>query len=148
MQPLLIVTGSVTGTSESVGRYLKKHLSRDFDVEINDAPTVENVANYRDQKVIFCFSNTGQGELPETLRPFHQELMQKKSGLEGVEYWLINLGDRHFTTYGQSGRTLDAALQRCGAQRKADILLLDVFRDRYPAKVSFAWFMNQLQVNP
>ncbi|GEM_PF-2660316 len=148
MQPLLIVSGSVTGTSASVSRYLKKCLSRDFSVEINESPTIKDVASYKDYKVVFCFSNTGHGELPESLRPFHQELMKEKSGLDGVKYWLINLGDRHFTTYGQSGRTLDAALQRCGAQRKSDILLLDVFADKYPAKVSFAWFMKQLQLDP
>ncbi|MEM0912275.1 MAG: flavodoxin domain-containing protein [Pseudomonadota bacterium] len=148
MQPLLIVTGSVTGTAASVGRYLKKSLSRDFDVAINCAPTIKDVAEYRDYKTIFCFSNTGHGELPESLRPFHQELTREHSGLDGVNYWLINLGDRHFTTYGKSGRTLDAALQRCSAHRKADILLLDVFKDIYPAKVSFAWFMKQLEINP
>ena len=148
MQPLLIVTGSVTGTSSSVGRYLKKSLSRDFAVEITDSPTIQDIASYRDDKIVFCFSNTGHGELPESLRPFHQELMQRKAGLEGVNYWLINLGDRHFTTFGQSGRTLDAALHRCGATRKSDILLLDVFKDIYPAKVSFAWFMKQLEIDP
>jgi len=145
MQPLLIVSGTVTGTAASVSRYIKKCLTDNFAVEITENPTIDLVTRFRDHKIVFCFSNTGEGELPETLRPFHGELIKSKAGLDGINYWLINLGDRQFTTFGQSGRTLDAALQRCGAKRKSDILLLDVFQDVYPAKVSSAWLMQQLE---
>ena len=68
------------------------------------------------REVLFIVSTCREGDAPDNAQAFVDGLMSATSGLHGLRYGLLALGDRSYAHYCAFGRRLDAWLHACGAQ--------------------------------
>jgi flavodoxin len=147
MQTMHIVVGTVTGTAQSVASYIRKQLSGSFAIQLHEYPDLNDITIKPNQLIVFCVSNTGDGELPPSMRKVYVQLTEHEHDMSGHEYLLINFGDRSFRSYGKSGKILDSALKACGAKALDSRLTLDAMQDRYPRQDSLKWLKEKLEAH-
>lgn len=122
-----VLYGTVTGNAEEIARriyielpskeYLQQGMLRNLadyaDIPAFSKPTLSsNVYN------IIVVSTTGDGDPPETIRPF-MRLIRKKdpTKLQGLQYAILALGDTNYENFCNTGKRIDNALPKLGATR-------------------------------
>ncbi|MEM1190150.1 MAG: flavodoxin domain-containing protein [Pseudomonadota bacterium] len=141
---LLIIVGSVMGTSEGVAHFLARELTDKFQPEVSLNADVNDLTRDPDELLLFCTSNTGCGDLPDNIMPLYLKLLSEPPNIAGRRYALINLGDSTYPTFGEAGMTLNAALEDIGAVPIAEPLVIDASVDRYPQKIALDWLREIL----
>lgn len=69
------------------------------------------------RRALVVASTFGEGEPPDTARPFARRLAsQPGAALQHLRYGILALGDRHYTAFCGFGHVLDHGLQTLGAQ--------------------------------
>ena len=69
------------------------------------------------RRALLVASTFGEGEPPDTARPFARRLAsQPGAALQHLRYGILALGDRHYTAFCGFGHVLDHGLQTLGAQ--------------------------------
>lgn len=81
----------------------------------------------QDGFAVFVSATHGEGDPPDAARKFF-ELMkaEKATDLSKLQYAVLGLGDRAYVQFCQAAVEIDTHMQRLGAKRFADTLLLDV----------------------
>lgn len=126
--PIWIVYASQTGQAEAIAKQTAQtlgaggrpiHLCR-----IEDNWQAE-VAGAR--CVLFVVSTYGAGSAPDHALGFVRANMESQAGtgLHGLRYGVLALGDRHYPTFCAFGRQLDAWLQTCGARPEFERIEVD-----------------------
>lgn len=127
------------GTAQGLAEYLQKQLSDHYTIDVNLNPSIDDLTRDENELLIFCTSNTGNGDLPDNISPLYLGLRNEFPRIAYRKYLLINLGDSSYPTYGQAGKDLDEALLDIGAERLAEPLLIDASAVRYPQKLALEW---------
>lgn len=119
-----VLYGTVTGNAEEIGRRIHNHL---LQTKLQQG-LIRCLSDYAD---IPCFSTpslpaynvivvstTGDGDPPETIRPF-MKLLRKKdpSKLSGLQFCVLALGDTNYENFCRTGKRIDTALPKLGAER-------------------------------
>ncbi|CAN8067709.1 unnamed protein product [Agarophyton chilense] len=83
-----------------------------------DIPAFVKPAAHPHTYNIIVVSTTGDGDPPETIRPF-MRLLRKKDPkkLEGLRYGVLALGDTNYENFCNTGKRIDTALPKLGAER-------------------------------
>eukprot|EP00804_Cyclotella_cryptica_P000295 CCRYP_010221-RA/>CCRYP_010221-RA protein AED:0.10 eAED:0.10 QI:74/1/1/1/0/0/2/60/216 len=138
---ILILYGSQTGNSESAAHEISSLLPSKLPPLLNDAncdvkSTVMTLDDFLEMHhapwtpiVIIVCSSYGVGHAPLGARRFREvcDAMLERHGyddrsstrfLEGVQYFLLGLGDSHYTTFFRNPTVMDEALSACGALRR------------------------------
>ena len=68
-------------------------------------------------KLLVVVSTWGDGEPPETAEPFYKELMSAEVALKDTAFSVCALGDTSYDLFCQTGKDVDARLEKLGAQR-------------------------------
>lgn len=89
--------------------------------------------------VLVCTSNTGMGDLPESIASFYTHLINDNPPIYGLRYGLINLGDSSYPNFGEAGIRLDETLSDLGARRIGDLLTLDAIEAVNPEDSAASW---------
>lgn len=101
-------------------------------------PDISDWERYRGKVVLVVISTTGQGDLPDNIRPLYQAL--RSTGWQpDLHYGLIALGDSGYEHFCGGGEQFDALLQEMGANRLGDVLHIDAADNPEPEKVSGPW---------
>ncbi|HCC19919.1 MAG TPA: sulfite reductase subunit alpha, partial [Verrucomicrobiales bacterium] len=74
-------------------------------------------------------STWGEGEPPETAETFYNELMSTDLSLAGLEFAVCALGDTSYEQFCQTGKDVDARLEKLGAKRITERVDCDVDYD-------------------
>lgn len=108
-------SGTAEGLARKIARTLKAH---------GFAPTVSTLAGYSpaalaaETYALILASTYGDGEAPDGVQPFYEELcLEHFPRYEKLHYAIFALGDRHYEHFCQFGRELDAKLASLGAER-------------------------------
>lgn len=113
-----ILFGTETGESELVAEEISDELSERFSVEIEDMSDVDIATLGADDFFLVVCSTTGQGDLPATAIPFHDQLSDERPDLTGMRYGILGRGDSNYKdTYSQGSEHIDRILTELGAQR-------------------------------
>ncbi len=153
MKDIKLFIGSVDGVTEHAGTILADALEAlSYSVDVNSNPKLNDILNLRDnlrdnlqdnlqdQLLLIITSTTGEGELPHDLRPLWRKLYTKSPSLAGIHYAMTVLGD---SSYGDdfclAGKELDALLEKLGAQRIKQTLLIDAEENVFPEDDISAW---------
>lgn len=144
MAKIKVIIGTVTGTAVGVADHLKQTLSAEHSVETVLKASVEDILADPEELLIFCTSNTGAGDLPDTILPLYNSLTADKPDIAGREFLLINLGNSGYQTFGEAGRKLEAALTSLGAVPVAQSLVIDATKDHDPQTMAADWVKNIL----
>lgn len=113
MLDLAILCGSVYGTAEEVARHAEEWL-RDADVEARflKNPAVEALLALDPQALLVVTSTTGQGEMPDGLQQFLDELTDAQpEQLRGKPVAVIGLGDMGYGEQNFCAGALQAHMQ-------------------------------------
>ena len=125
MANIQIIIGSVMGTAFQVAETAQRYLEdRGHTVILNPAFQAGDLKN-PDEILLVCTSNTGMGDLPDNIRPFHVHLINDLPPLFERRFALVNLGDSSYPNFAQAGKTLEHALQEVGAQPIQESLVMD-----------------------
>ncbi|MDJ1369782.1 cytochrome P450 [Gulosibacter molinativorax] len=117
-EPITIAFGTESGNAELVAEELAGHLANRHDVRVVDFASLTPDELERDRLLMVVCSTYGDGELPTTVRPFHEQLETERPDLTDLTYAVFGLGDRSYhTTYSRGSEILDEALRTRGAQR-------------------------------
>lgn len=123
-----VLYGSQTGTAEGLARKLAKELKvAGFEVALNSLEGYVSATLAEEHHALFVVSTYGEGEAPDPVQPFFQQLCAQHFPLLGdLSYALLALGDSHYEQFCQFGKDLDAKLESLGAVRFMDRVESDV----------------------
>lgn len=162
LQPLTILFGSQTGTTEALAKKAAKAAGqRGFAATVLDMAQADVARLAGIQRLLVLTSTYGDGEPPDNAKALHTALKTKIAmpkgfppvGADGtaqppvlnrelasVRYSVCSLGDSNYHLFGQCGKDFDQFLEMLGARRIAPRADCDV---DYDAKFS-AWLDQAL----
>jgi sulfite reductase (NADPH) flavoprotein alpha-component len=125
---IAILYATQSGTSESLARKLAKELKAQGHV-----PAVSTLVGYTpaalaaEKYALFLASTYGDGEAPDGVQPFYEELcLEHFPRFENLSYAVLALGDRHYEHFCKFGNDLDAKLASLGANQLCSRVDCDV----------------------
>jgi len=128
---LSIFYASQTGTGEGLARKLAKELkAKGYVTTISSLDVCAPAALAREEHAVIIASTYGDGEPPESVRPFYDQLcMSTAPRLEKLSYTVLALGDKTYEQFCKFGMDLDARLEALGATRICNRVDCDVDLD-------------------
>lgn len=141
MNSIKLLIGSVDGAAEDAGNQLAEALkSKGHHVDINMNPKLGDLLNLQDTLLLIITSTTGEGELPDNLRPLWRKLYTKKASLSGTRYAVAVLGDSSYEdNFCLGGIELDALLEERGAEKLKSVLTSDIEETIFPEEDIIPW---------
>jgi sulfite reductase alpha subunit-like flavoprotein len=117
--------GTVTGNAEEIARRIAAELT----ARGVDAGTAVSLADFASAPafttgapaatVVFVASTTGDGDPPDTIRPFMRFLRKcakDRTALAHVRYAMLGLGDTNYEQFCNTAKKIDAGLLAAGAK--------------------------------
>lgn len=116
MTELTILFGTETGNAEMVADDISETLdeagfrTRTVGMEEYDVDELPTAGT-----VVFVTSTYGEGELPDTAKPFYDALLEKKPELSSLRFAAFGLGDSTYDTYNNAISTIVELVSSLGA---------------------------------
>jgi sulfite reductase (NADPH) flavoprotein alpha-component len=125
---IAVLYASQSGTAEGLARKLAKELKAQGHV-----PAVSTLVGYTpaalaaEKYALLIASTYGEGEAPDGVRPFYEELcLEHFPRYDKLSYAVFALGDRHYEQFCKFGIDLDTKLAALGANRICNRVECDV----------------------
>ena len=114
---IAVLYGSQTGTAEGLARKLVKELkATGYTVSLHSLEGYVPATLAAETCALFIVSTYGEGDAPDCVQPFFQQLCVQHFPLLGdLSYAVFALGDSHYEHFCQFGKDLDAKLSGLGA---------------------------------
>jgi MioC protein len=141
MADILILVGTESGNAQMVADLLEEELGKEgHGVEVHGKGGAASARLEARRNVLICCSTHGEGELPENIRPLHDELAGQKPDLSHLRYGVIALGDQTYhDTFCRGGKTMDALFAALGAERVGERLEIDACTQPLPDEEALHW---------
>lgn len=140
-QKLTILYGTESGNSEALASELvtqaKQNGFKPSLLNMADA----SAASLQDAgRLLVVVSTWGDGEPPESAEGFYNSLMQEEVKLDGVDFSVCALGDTSYDQFCQTGKEMDARLEKLGARRIVERVDCDVdYDDAFKGWAKLVW---------
>ncbi len=145
MAKIYIAVGSETGTAGSVALALKAALiSKGHSAEADEFASLETLQTGKWDALIVCTATTGQGDLPDSILPFYQELNNSLPQMPSLKFGVISLGDSSYDTFCQAGEAMQEVLYDMQAQELIPRLKLDALETVTPDEDALIWLEEWL----
>jgi len=125
---IAVLYASQSGTAEGLARKIAKELKAQGHI-----PAVSTLVGYTpaalfaEKYAIFLASTYGEGEAPEGVQQFYEQLcLEHFPRYEGLSYSVFALGDSHYEHFCKFGKDLDQRLAALGANSICDRVDSDV----------------------
>ncbi|CDF32263.1 Methionine synthase reductase MTRR [Chondrus crispus] len=123
--PINVLYGTVTGNAEEIARRIHnelpgKKLGQGLLCSLEDYANVPSFnQGGSDGYAVVVVSTTGDGDPPETIRPFMRLLRKKKDTevLKQLRFTVLALGDTNYENFCNTGKRVDKGLAKLGATR-------------------------------
>ncbi|MDQ8191119.1 assimilatory sulfite reductase (NADPH) flavoprotein subunit [Roseibacillus persicicus] len=125
--PLTVLYGTESGNSEALAaqtvkaakkKGFKAVLKNMADCQPSDLEKVENL--------LVIVSTWGEGDPPEAAEEFYKTLMESEADFSKVKFSVCALGDTSYERFCETGKQVDARLEKLGGQRVAPRVDCDV----------------------
>lgn len=121
-----VLFGTVTGNAEEIAtnihsvlpeKGLRQGYLRNL-AQYSDVPAFTKPSERSNSYNVIVVSTTGDGDPPETIRPFMKLLRTKDSSkLSGLNFAVLGLGDTNYENFCRTGKRIDTGLPKLGASR-------------------------------
>jgi len=131
---LIIAYASQSGTAAQLAKRFSQSLTTPcHNVDLAQA-LPHDLLSY--QQALFIVSTYGEGEPPESVRPFFNKLKKSSTGLTHLNYAVLALGDQQYPQFCAFGHALDLQLQELGAQTLQPLQEVD---QEQPTTIKYWW---------
>ncbi len=122
LQPLTILFGSQTGTSESLAKRAAKEAGkRGFAPTVVDMSQTDIAKLASEKNVLVITSTYGDGEPPDNAKSLWESLAKDDApSLANLRFSVCALGDTNYAQFCRCGQDFDTRLEKRGAKRIAD----------------------------
>ncbi|KQS65701.1 flavodoxin domain-containing protein [Modestobacter sp. Leaf380] len=143
-----IYYGTESGNAEMVaddvaevlqGQGLQTVIVEMADIDIADLADIE--------RAVFITSTYGEGDLPETTAPFHDQLVEQRPDLSGLSFGAFGLGDSVYETYNNGIDTLRSTLVELGARQLGETAKHDAASGEPATDLAQEWATTLLGVS-
>jgi len=138
---LTVLYGTESGNSEELAEQVfKAAKKKGFKSQIANMSETTPAALADAGTLLVIVSTWGDGDPPEAAEEFYKELMEKEVSLAGVEFSVCALGDTSYDQFCETGKQIDARLEKFGAKRIADRADCDVdYDDAFEQWITSVW---------
>ena len=124
--PWLVAHASQTGFALELAAHTAASLrATGAQVTLLPLSAVDTATLARTRRSLFVVSTTGEGDPPDPALPFVRAAMAEQSGLDGLQYAVLALGDRSYAHFCAFGHQLELWLRKCGAKAMFDLTEVD-----------------------
>ena len=131
-----IVYTSMTGNTEEIAQLIENAFKdKNFNVNVFEAPEVD-VSDFKDADILIVASYTyGQGDLPDDIQDFYDELSKGEVSLNSKKYGVVGSGDKSYEDdFCKAVDLFDKALSNAGATKGTDNLKIEFDADETDKK--------------
>ncbi|MBB1508072.1 flavodoxin [Pseudoalteromonas sp. SG41-1] len=148
MATISIFVGSVYGGAERLSDEVIDAIEQaGHSVNLVDQPTIADIQQAT--HILVITSTTGQGDIPDNLAGFFNELNSTFPILTAKPYGIIAMGDRSYgDTFCGAGRSFDELFRDLQAQPIGHRLEIDACEDFEPWPVTQPWLQEWLAKLP
>jgi sulfite reductase (NADPH) flavoprotein alpha-component len=116
-----------TGNSKFLaGEIAKKLKNSGANVKVKASDQYRLNDFIKEKNLIVIASTHGEGEIPASGKKFFDHITQNELDLKSLNYFTIALGDTNYPLFCQSGKDIDARLEKLGAKKLASCIELDL----------------------
>ena len=139
---IVVLHASQSGTGEGLARRVMKECkAKGHAVTLASLDTFAPASLAKEEYAIIIASTYGEGEPPESVRPFYDQLcLETAPRLDKLSYTVLALGDRTYEQFCKFGIDLDERLRALGASRISNRVDCDIDLD----EAFVAWKTNVL----
>lgn len=127
VQSLTILYITETGNSKFLANEIAKKLkSEGVNTKLKAADQYRLSDFEKEQNLIVIASTHGEGEIPQAGKQFFEHITQNDLALNSLAYFVIALGDSSYPLFCQSGKDIDARLEKLGGKKLGERIDLDL----------------------
>ncbi|TYC64280.1 nitric oxide synthase [Rhodobacterales bacterium] len=142
---ICVLYGTETGNAEMLADDIETALSDDHQVDCANLCDVDPADLGKETFHVIVCSTYGDGELPESARPFAQSLEQNRPDLSGISFAVFGLGDAEYAeTFTHGSIRLADLLKACGATQIGERMTHDASGDDMPEDLALPWITEVL----
>ena len=132
---LAVLYGTESGNSEILAdRAVKAAKKKGFQAVMKNMSDISPGDLAKLSNLLVIVSTWGDGEPPETATAFYKEFMTAETSLANLRFSVCALGDTSYEKFCQTGKDVDARLEKLGATRVLDRVDCDLdFEEPYAA---------------
>jgi sulfite reductase (NADPH) flavoprotein alpha-component len=115
---LTVLYGTESGNAEELAdRTAKEAKKRGFHASVKNMADIAPADLANDENLLVIVSTWGDGEPPDTAVSFYQQFMGADLALEKLKFSVCALGDTSYEKFCQTGKDIDARLEKLGGIR-------------------------------
>lgn len=148
MKKVNLIFGTVYGNAQFVAENLAdvlKDQGREVSIVMHEQLVV--FVPPEDELLLVICSTTGQGDLPEDILPWFENLKATAPYLPKLSYGVIALGDASYDTFCGAGVKIDELLTDLGAKRSGELLKIDACETMEPEVEAKSWLLSWNALN-
>lgn len=140
MKMVNIVFGTVYGSAQFTAETVTKEIAKlGFTAKLWQPNELLGFVPPQNELLIVVSSTTGQGDLPEDIAPWFNELKSNAPYLPSLQYSLIGLGDSSYETYCGAIKQFDELFTELGAKPLTERLEIDACETMEPEIEAKTW---------
>jgi len=138
---ITVLYGTESGNSEMLAEKLTKAAKKKgHKAKLTNMADISAKDLEKAETLFVVVSTWGDGEPPEAVVEFYDQLMAGSFDLKGVEFSVCSLGDSSYDKFCQTGIDVDQQLEKLGAKRIADRVDCDVdFDESFDTWAASLW---------
>jgi flavodoxin len=140
MKKVNVVFGTVYGSAQFTAETVTKAIAKlGFTTKLWQPNELSAFIPPQDELLIVVSSTTGQGDIPEDMSPWFNELKSSAPYLPLLQYSLIGLGDSSYDTFCGAIKQFDELLTELGAKPLTERLEIDACETMEPEIEAKTW---------